>query len=192
MNKDRLAGDMPAVSLRAASHGATAKLVASQVQSGSRSRWNGTVSAEEPIVALSFLRHRDRVYWARSPKVEAAELPLCLLLTTEHQGSMSCFYVTWSIGQGGQCQLRLDGDAPSDLRGSVDRDIVLGEPFRFIDVGPDVSLFGLILPRAQVKGRRKRLWGLRDEYLSGLSVAWCEIMAHGRTGVSTSDILHGA
>lgn len=191
MNKDRSVGDMPAVSLRAASHGATAKLVASQVQSGSRSRWNGSVSAEEPIVALSFLRHRDRVYWARSPKVEATELPLCLLLTTEHQGSMSCFYVTWSIWQG-QRQLRLEGDAPSGLPGSVDRDIVLGEPFRFIDVGPDVSLFGLVLFRAHVKGRRKGLWGIRDEYHSGLSVAWREIMAHGRTGVSTPDILHGA
>lgn len=182
---------MPAVSLRPASHCTTAKLVASHEQSGSRSSWNGTVSAEEPIVALSFLRHKDRVYWARSRKVEATELPISLLLATEHQGGMSCFYITWSIGQG-QSQLRLDGDAPSDLRGSVDRDIVLGEPFRFIDVGPDVSLFGLVLLRAQVKGRRNHLWGLRDEYLSGLSVAWCEIMAHGRTGVSTSDILHGA
>lgn len=182
---------MPTVSLHPASNRATARLVAAQAQSGSRSRWNGTVSAEEPIVALSFLRHRDRVSWARSRKVEATELPLSLLLTTELQGGMSYFYVTWSIGHG-QVQLRFDGDVPSDLLSSVDTDIVLGEPFRFIDIGPDISLFGLVLLRAQVKGRRKHLWGLRDEYVGGLSGAWREIMAHGRTGVSTSEILHGA
>jgi hypothetical protein len=182
---------MPTVSLHFPSHRSTARLVASQAQGGSRSRWNGTVSAEEPIVALSFLRHRDQVYWARSRKAEAAELPLSLLLTAEHQGAMSYFYVTWSIGHG-QSQLRFDGDVPSGLPSSVDTDIVLGEPFRFIDIGPDVSLFGLVLLRVQVKGRRNHLWGLRDEYLGGLSDAWREIMAHGRTGVSTSDILHGA
>jgi hypothetical protein len=157
------------------------RLVASQEQNGRRTIWGGSISAPEPIVAMSLMRHGDHVDSARSRKVTSEQLPISLLVSEAASGEPSSLYVTWSIGQG-QTQLGLDEVATVELAGSLERDVVVGEPFHFADVGRQVSLFGLVLLRAQVKGRRNHLWGLKDKYLERLPPTWREIMAHGRAG----------
>jgi hypothetical protein len=156
------------------------RLVASRQKSGNVNRWEGSISASEPIVAMSFLCHGNDVYWAKSRKTMAAEIPICLLLTSEAEPTG--LYVIWDIGHG-QRQLRLGTPAETDLAASIERDLVVGEPFLFATVGPHVALLGLVLLRAQVHGRRNSLWALREEYLGALPPIWKEIMVHGRTGM---------
>ena len=74
----------------------------------------------------------------------------------------------------------------------IEREIAIGEPFQFADVGASVSLFGLVLLKAQVRGKRNHLWALKDEHLDGLPVAWKHIMVRGRTGISTCGTSVGA
>jgi hypothetical protein len=129
---------------------------------------------------MSFFCHGDDVYWARSRKAMAAEIPVSLLLASEV--APFGLYVTWSIGRG-QTQLRLSTPAGTDLPASIDQEVVVGEPFPFATVGPHVSLLGLVLLRAQVQGKRNHLWALREEYLEALPPVWKEIMVRGRTGL---------
>jgi hypothetical protein len=64
----------------------------------------------------------------------------------------------------------------------IEREILVGEPFHFVELAPNVSLLGLVLPKVQVKGKRNHLWALKDEYVGELTPAWKSTMTRGRTG----------
>jgi len=140
---------------------------------------------------MCFLHHGDQLDWARSPTSVATELPVTLLLATATVGESRILYVTWNIGDC-QTQLGFEDLNMTEPPTVIEREFVAGEPFRLADVAPSVTLFGLVLPKAQVKGKRNHLWALKEEYLDGLPLAWREIMVRGRTGVSVCGIADGA
>ena len=176
---------MFAVSLRAEqNHRLIGRLVLTQRESGHRASWSGTVSASEPIVAMCFLLHGDQLQWTRSPTCVATELSVGLFLATENEVGSSNLYVTWSVG-GCQTQICVECPKIAELPNRVEREIVLGESFYLADAAPSVSLFGLVLPKGQVKSKRNRRWALKDEYLIGLPAVWRDIMVRGRTGTVT-------
>ena len=172
-------------------HPSSGRLAGSLHRGDGRTTWKGSLSASEPIVAMSFLRHGDQLYWAQSPKVTADDLPVDLLLAEGAYTDRSILYVTWSIG-GGQTQIGLFEQAAVELPTSIEMDIVVGKLFHFADLNPSTSLFGLVLLRTQVKDKRNHRWALKAEYLEALPLSWRDIMVSGRTGTSPCDIANSA
>jgi hypothetical protein len=169
----------------------TGRLSVSQRDNGRTASWSGSVSTSEPIVAMCFLQVGDQLYWARSPTRDTTELPISLLLAAARETGPGGLYVTWSIGAC-QTQLGVEGIAKVQVPNRIEREIVVGESFHFADVAPSISLLGLVLPKAQVKGKRNHLWSLKDEYLGELSPAWRGTMSRGRTGCVVLGIADGA
>ena len=166
----------------------TCRLILSQQENGRRAAWSGTVSAEEPIVAMSFFSYGDKVDWARSPTRLATELPVELFLRPATTGEL---HVTWRIADA-QTHLGLEGVTITAPPTRIELEVVTGELFRLADLAPSVSLFGLVLPKTQVRGKRTHLWELKDKYLGGLPPVWKQIMMRGRAGTLANDSGDGA
>jgi hypothetical protein len=130
---------------------------------------------------MCFMRYGDDLYWARSRKADATSMPFNLLLSVEATDSLKILYITWSVGHG-QVQRAFPDRGLPLLPSSIEKEVQVGDPIHLADAGPDVSLFGLILLRRQVKGKRNHLWGLLDEHAGQLPSAWRGVMAYGRTG----------
>lgn len=160
-------------------------------RSGGRTTWKGSASASEPIVAMSFLKHEEQLCWSQSPKVTADILPVSMLLAEDREGERDILYVTWAIGRG-QTQIGLSELPQVEMQIPEEKDVLVGQLFPFVDLSPSTSLFGLLLLRSQVKGKRNHRWELKEEYLDGLPLVWKDIMKGGRTGTALSGILDDA
>jgi hypothetical protein len=160
------------------------RMAASLQYTRNQARYTGSISAPQPIVGISFMRCGNDLHWARSRKAQEQVLPFDLLLGAYTAEAKETLYVTWSIGNG-QVQRGFANRSIPPLPDSIDRQVHVGEFFHFADIGSDVSLFGLVLLRSQVQGKRNHLWGLRETYTANLSAPWKNIMVYGRTGTTS-------
>jgi hypothetical protein len=144
--------------------------------------WNGTITANEPIVAISFLRVGNRVEWARSKKDLTTKLDVRLFLGIFDSDPRDVS-VGFSIGLNGPRWRTLldDSNQPPEIS---QRNIAVGKPFVFCKPfgNPAIELFGLIILRDHVTGARNGVWHIKRIYRESLPKEWLHILAFGRAG----------
>jgi hypothetical protein len=146
--------------------------------------WNGSVTAPEPIVAMSFLAVGGDIRWARSEKNVGPQLQVRLLLGL-YDATGRDVRPNFGIGLN-SVYSRVMLEAPDQVSGiPASREIAVGECFPFCEPfgTPQVSLYGLLLLREQVKSARVGIWHLKPEYATSLSEPWNRVFTHARCGV---------
>ena len=146
--------------------------------------WNGTITAKEPIVAISLMRVGNRIVWARSGKNLTAKLDVrfCLgIFDSDPKDVQTIFCVGGNGGPRWRTMLEKLEVPPEVL---LHKKITLGTPFVFCKPfgTPTIELFGLILLREQVIGARNGLWHLKKNYRESLPKEWLQILTAGRAG----------
>ena len=144
--------------------------------------WNGVITAKSPIAAVSFLRVRNRIEWARSQKELTAKLDVRLLLGI-YDSDPRDVSVGFSIGVNGPRWRTLLGD-PNEPPEISKINITIGKPFVFCKSfgTPAIELFGLVILREQVVGARNGLWHIKGEFANVLPSEWFSILTNGRVG----------
>ena len=145
--------------------------------------WNGKVSADKPIVALSFMRVGSVVEWARSEKGPKTELKVRLFLGHfDSQGRD--VQASFSIGENGPRTRTLLSTLDSPPQTPKTFSTPLGRVFSFCKPfgEPQVELFGLVLLREQVTGARNGLWHLKARYCEPLTEPFASAFSYGRSG----------
>jgi hypothetical protein len=148
--------------------------------------WNGKISADEAIVAVSLMRVGSHLEWARSEKELTSELDVRLLLGWHDSGGRDV-QVSFFVGDHGPRWRTTLADADSPPKTLEDATIPLGRLFTFCEPFgvPQIDLFGLVLLREQVTGARNGLWHLKDSLRAGLPDIWQKILCYGRAGSAT-------
>jgi len=145
--------------------------------------WNGTITAKEPIVAISIMRVGNHVEWARSQKTQTTKLDIRLLLGT-YDSNAKDVLAMFSIGNNGPRLRTLldDPNQPPEILTSSN--VPIGKPFIFSKPfgNPELELFGLIILREQVVSARNGLWHIKEAYKELLPAEWFHILAYGRAG----------
>ena len=144
--------------------------------------WNGTIGANEPIVAISFLRVGNRIEWARSQKQLTPKLDIRLLLGI-FDSDPKDVSVGFSIGENGP-RWRTLLDNPNQPPEIPQQTIAIGKPFTFCEPfgSPAIELFGLVILREQAVCARNGLWHIKKEYKNILSDDCFYILSYGRAG----------
>ena len=145
--------------------------------------WKGSVTAPEPIVAMTFLRVGDHVEWVRSEKTVHAEMEIRLLLGRYDSKGLdvqACF----SVGENTvRWRTMLDhANALPSVPGL--REIRAGQSFPFCAPfgTPEIALYGLVLLRRQAVSARLGIWHLKAEYSSLVPPPWNRIFTYARAG----------
>ena len=143
--------------------------------------WKGTLTADEPVGGVAFLRTDDELFWSKTSEI-SEELPVEISLHA---------YADYRTGRA-TFTARLDGaDLPgvpvaigSDLAAACSIEAISVETGRILCLGraSGAAFFVLLLPGAVLKMGRKRLWHVRDEFAASLPPAARELLTHRRTG----------
>lgn len=112
--------------------------------------WNGTISANEPIVALCFLQVGTQIEWARSEKSPKTSLEARLLLGFDAPEKANVC-VSFSIGNNQVRRWILLEDADKPPQPPEEYSVPIGRIFPFCEPfgNPQIFLFGLVLLRSQ-------------------------------------------
>jgi hypothetical protein len=145
--------------------------------------WNGTITAEKPIVAVSLLRVGNRIEWSKSEKKPTEKLDIRFLLGI-YDSDPKDVQVTFFIGGNGPRWRTLLEDAKQPPEVFSPEKIAIGKPFSFCKPfgSPAIELFGLIILREQVIGARNGLWHIKEIYRESLSEEWLRVLTFGRAG----------
>jgi hypothetical protein len=146
-------------------------------------RWQGVVSAEEPIVGVAFVSREGRVRWGKSQPTRGCELRVELLLGHHDQSGLDV-QVNFSAGAGqaiSRCMVPSAESRPTFL---TERLVTTGAHVHVTDPFgvPEITLSLLVLAAADVKVGRNRLWHLRTVASTGVNELFLGILTHGRTG----------
>lgn len=125
--------------------------------------WRGIASASEPLVAVVFLKQRNRLEWCKSDRGSVEGLPIRLALFP-YDKLASEVQVNFSVGGGGRC---LASNVPSrNYRPDIHSHNVVrtGELVTFarVDGSPAVDAEMLFIPQRSVQFGRNALWRLRS------------------------------
>ncbi|HTA28908.1 MAG TPA: hypothetical protein VK731_00410 [Candidatus Cybelea sp.] len=150
--------------------------------------WNGTISANEPIVAISFLQVGTQLAWVRSGKGPKTSLETRLLLAFDALDKANVA-VSFGIDETALRRWTLLEDADKPPQPPKQCSVPIGRIFPFCHPfgNPQISLFGLVLLRNQALGARNNVWHLKPEYCAKLPGTWARILSYGRSGSITLD-----
>jgi hypothetical protein len=145
--------------------------------------WKGSVTAPEPIVAMTFLRVGNHVEWVRSEKTVHAEMEIRLLLGRYDSKGLdvqACF----SVGENTvRWRTMLDhANALPTVPGLRQSPAGQSFPFCALFGTPEIALYALVLLRRQAVSARLGIWHLKAEYSSLLPPPWNRVFTYGRAG----------
>jgi hypothetical protein len=136
-------------------------------------RWEGTITADQPITALRLMKVNSRVEWARYNRTGLNSLPIGFLIGKHDEGTTVSF-------DGLQRWVRLDVNL-DDIQ--IEREGETGKPLWLIEFAsePTISLGCFVVAHSQTNSARNKLWHLRQEVLAE-EEAWTAALSRGRTG----------
>ena len=141
------------------------------------SRWEGAITADHPVAALTLMKVNSQITWARSRRTGLNSLPISLLIGQHDEGA----YVSFGVGDSGTSwRAQLHG-IPQDL--VIKREGETGKPLWLIELAgdPTISLGCFVVAHSQTKSARNKLWHLRPEVLTE-EETWTVALSRGRTG----------
>jgi hypothetical protein len=146
--------------------------------------WRGIASAQEPIVAIAFLRRQHHVEWGLSSRTEDNEIETRLAIFPYDKAGLDV-QVSVSVGGGGR---RFRSQVPTAAYQPVMPPASPVETgtvalLATIDGDPKIDFLGLFLAKADTKGGRNRIWHLRPCFQEALPEQLQEALTYGRTGV---------
>lgn len=144
-------------------------------------RWQGVLTAREPIGGIAFLLTGDELHWVKTPAISPA-LPVDISLSA---------YADYRTGQA-TFTAHLDGaylpgvpvPIGANLADACAIELSAVETGRVSRLAraSGTAFFVLLIPGSALKMGRKRLWHLRDNVAGALAPNVRELLTHRRSG----------
>jgi hypothetical protein len=150
---------------------------------GSRRRWDGTISADEPIVGLAIQQSYGKWSGCKSAARAGSALGVSLLLG-DHDGAGVDVQVNFTCGGGqvvSRCNVSSKHYKPS-IPETLNLETGRLTAFAIVNGEPDVGLMLFLLRRRDIKVGRNHLWHLRRELAEGVSEPFHRVLSYGRSG----------
>ena len=149
-------------------------------------RWRGTLTAAGPIGGIAFLLTAGSLYWVKAPEIS---LTLSVDVSLHAYAEYTTERATFTAGMGGAHLPGIPVPIRSDLTESctVEAGAVTTGRVSCLAQANTAAFFVLLFPRGLLTMGRKRLWRVRDEIASSLSVGMRDLLTHRRTGSVPSE-----
>jgi hypothetical protein len=144
-------------------------------------RWQGALTAREPVGGMAFLLTGEELHWVKTPAISPV-LPVDISLSA---------YADYRTGQA-TFTAHLDGAYLPGLpvpigpnlpdACAIERTAVETGRVTRLARASDKAFFVLLLPGGTLKMGRKRLWHLRDDVAGALAPDVRELLTHRRSG----------
>jgi hypothetical protein len=144
--------------------------------------WKGTIVADEPIVAVSFVISPDICLWVKSERDQQPPNIRCVLFPYDRNGLD--VQVNFGVGKSNRIWRTLVPSA--SYRPTIPEQIVLRTArihhFATIAGNPSIELCVLFIAKANVTSSRSTLWRVRKQLAQDIPEPWRQCLTHSRTG----------
>ena len=150
--------------------------------SPSRRLWEGRATAEQPIVAVAFVRCEQHVEWGLSWRFDEPDLKTAVSFSGHEDGAF--VQVVFGISGGGA---RWTSTLPSHTyRPAIPAaaTVETGTVSLLARIGgtPAIDLMGLFIAKGDTKGGRKHIWHIRTCFRDTLPPLLRRPLTYGRSG----------
>ena len=148
----------------------------------SKSLWEGVATANEPIVAVAFLRCQKQIDWGCSWR--SNEPAIATRVSVSGHANSAFVQVVFSIKGGGS---RWTSTLPSptyrpEIPATASVETGTVALLARIEGDPIIDLLGLFLAKSDTIGGRNHIWHIRSCFHGDLSPLLKEPLTHGRSG----------
>lgn len=147
--------------------------------------WRGVASAEEPIVAITFLRRQHHIEWclSRCAEEDAIDIETRLALFPYDKLGLDV-QVNVFIGHGGPRSRSLVASPTYQPTVSAVSPIETGKVSLLsrIEGDPTIDFLGLFITKRDTKGGRNGIWHIRPCFHESLPAQLRVPLTYGRTG----------
>ena len=144
--------------------------------------WKGIVIADEPIVAISFIKSSGICQWVKSERDKQPPDIRCVLFPYDDNGLD--IQVNFGVGKSNRICRTLVPTAsyrPSIPDKKVFKTACIHH-FATIDGNPFIELFILFIAKADITSSRNTLWRIRESLVQSIPEPWGQWLTHSRTG----------